>query len=73
MKNSLTRDEILAHPEVDHLTLCFTPDGNVNFHPQTTDPARLARGLARIVELLHQDPERILCAAGACGDEHGVQ
>ena len=53
---------------IDHLTLCFGPGANVKFVPETADPARLARRFERIIELLNESPERILCAAGACSD-----
>ena len=59
-------------PDHDHLTLCFGPDGSVNCYPETLDPSRLAVRLAKIVELLHAHPERIMCTTGACQEKrHG--
>jgi hypothetical protein len=49
---------------IDHLELCFSADGSTQFYPQTDDPVRLARRLAEVVELLHDRPGLILCAAG---------
>ena len=64
--------KIVPHPKAKrldsgfmHLTLCFSPDGNVNFYPQTEDPEQLARALT---QLLCDHPERILCVAGACSE-----
>jgi hypothetical protein len=56
-----------------HLTLCFSPDGGIDFYPDTDDPQRLVERPAWIVNVLHENPERILCAAGACGGKHGCK
>ncbi len=56
-----------------HLTLCFSPDGGIDFYPETDNSQRLAQELAWIVKLLYENLERILCAAGACGREHGCK
>lgn len=53
-----------------HLDLCVSPDGTVNFYPRASDPEKLAAALARIVEVLHENPEAILCACGACRGKH---
>ena len=49
-----------------HLTICFLPDGESKFYPEGNDRQELARRLARLVEILHERPEAIRCAAGAC-------
>ena len=58
------RDNALCAVEGDHLTLCWLPDGHCNFYPDTADPVRLAKRLARIIDILGENPDAILCAAG---------
>jgi len=55
-----------------HLTLCFSPSGEVSFYPDADDPQKLAISLAKIVDMLYENPELIVHAAGACGGE-GVE
>ncbi len=47
-----------------HLTLCFEPDGTVNFYPSTEDPATLAARFAKLIRLLVENPSAVHCAAG---------
>ena len=49
-----------------HLTLCFKPDGQVDFVPDTNDQAGLAERLAQLLELMHNHPRLVRCATGAC-------
>ncbi|MBI4641421.1 MAG: hypothetical protein HY731_12050 [Candidatus Tectomicrobia bacterium] len=57
--------------EIDHLTLCFLPDGTVNFYPETFDPERLYRRLKRVLKVFRQHPEALRCAVGACDGRCG--
>jgi hypothetical protein len=50
-----------------HITLCFSPDGTVDFFPQADNPQKLAIEFAKVISILNEHPERIICAAGACG------
>lgn len=47
-----------------HVCLDFMPGGEVLFYPTTTDPAELARRLARMVRMLVEHPSAVACAAG---------
>ena len=49
-----------------HLAICFRPDGTIDFYPEGSDRQELARRLGRLVEILHERPEAVRCAAGAC-------
>ncbi|GEM_PF-4627232 len=71
----LMSNKIIPHPKAMklppgsgfmHLTLCFTPDGIVNFYPDAEDPKRLAREFKKIIKFLHKNPRAIVCAAGTC-------
>lgn len=55
-----------THGDHQHLELCVSPNGAVNFYPIASDPEKLAAAVSKIVELFHEHPERILCACGAC-------
>jgi len=59
------------HLDGDHLELCWGPDGQLNFYPETLDPERLARRLVEMVALLNERPRLIRCAAGACDGNCG--
>jgi len=48
-----------------HITICFKPNDKINFYPEG-DRKELAVRLRRVVDLLHDRPELIRCAAGAC-------
>ena len=67
-RNAHGHDAISDMLNVDHLTLCFLPNGDVNFYPTTTNPRRLAAALAKIVQLMNADPQMAICASGACAD-----
>lgn len=47
-----------------HLTICFRPDGRVDFFPRTNDPADLAARLRRLLVTMIEFPGVIRCAAG---------
>ena len=50
-----------------HLTICFGPGGGIDFYPDAdADKEAIVAGLTRVVEILHDDPDAIRCAAGAC-------
>lgn len=49
-----------------HITVCFRSDGTADFYPEGDDRQELAERLQRLVTILHDNPEAIACAAGAC-------
>jgi hypothetical protein len=51
------------------LVLEFRSDGACDLHPETTDPADLARRLAALIAFLIEHPSRIACAAGLHAQE----
>lgn len=54
------------HTAHAHVTICADPAGGVKFYPDG-DPEEIERALRMVVRLLHENPERIRCAAGSCG------
>ena len=48
------------------LTICFETGGTVRFYPESTNADELAQRLGRLVDVLHERPEAVRCAAGAC-------
>ncbi len=48
-----------------HLTLCFGPSGFVAY-PDADNREQLASNLARLIQVLQDDPAAIRCLAGAC-------
>ena len=62
-RERITLATVAAHP---HITISFPPDGESKFYPEGDDRPELARRLTRLVQILHEHPEAIRCAAGAC-------
>jgi hypothetical protein len=53
-----------------HLELCIGPDGEVSCYPKG-DPKLIVRGLRAFLTAMEQNPEAVLCVAGACeGHRH---
>lgn len=57
----------------EHLVLCHDRDGHLNAFPELEHPNGMADAVARLVQGLTADPEKLLCLVGACAGHRDQQ